>query len=608
MNPFRCVAFFGFAVLCGAQSSSRPSADLPPALVRHLAWSGGAKAWQELETLRCSGRLARQGLEGPIDLVVARDGRVRVEFELGPMRGAEGADAAGTWRRGRSGQVEAMPAEAAQWQAIAARCAFGGHFFGALGPWTARGQQEHAGGTYDVVRAHPAADQTLDLLFAPDGELRWRRSERAGKVRWTELSEYRAVAGVKVAFRERSEGDGDQLVTWRSIEANPRLPGNAFSRDLAARRTGVLPDGAATVVIPLELHADRYLYAQGSLAGTATDIVVDSGAGITVVDRALAERAGLRGGAEIMARGVGAKGRPVQLAQGVSLRLGEVELTGLTVAILDLGEVHERVGRPMPVILGKELFHAYTVEVDYAHQRLRIHDPARYVAPEQAFVAPTRPLPDGHVMIEMRFEDLPPAWFMVDTGSGDTLALHHPYVAEHRLLARYPRLGERRIGGVGGTLPAKVATADAVSLAGHAFTGVPVVLATEKQGAFASAESAGTLGAVLLQRFTVTFDYPRQRLLFVPGTDLDRPFPKDRLGLSVATRDGVVVVEAVAAGSAAARAGVRTGDQVRGVGAVTGDAGAIRVALRDLARQPAGTEATLQVGEQRLQFALAEYY
>lgn len=588
-----------------APSPSLP--ELPPALARHREWSGGAEAWNRLRTLRFEGTLATSGLSGTVTWSLGREGTLRQDYVLGTLRGSEGIDAAGAWKLNQSGQVEALTSAAARRHRSALQLAFGGHFTGALraeaGPSVERG-----GTRYDVVEVTLEPDRTLELLIASDGELRFRHERGPNGESWTELGDSTVVAGVRIPRREVVTGEGAQTLTWSRITANDEVPAASFARPAAEAKAGSLPGGVATVRVGIELHQERYVYTQGKLSDFATDIVVDSGAGITVVDAAVAAKAGLRGGTAIAAKGVGGESRSVQLATGVRLELGGVILDGLTVAILDLTEVHEKVGRPMPVILGKELFHAFTVDLDYDRRELRIHDPARHVAPDGVVILPTRPLEDGHVMVELGFEDLPPAWFMVDTGSGDTLALHQPYVAAHSLLTRYPRLAERRIGGVGGTLPAKAATAGVVHFAGRTFTKVPVVLATEAKGAFADPSSAGTLGAGLLGRFCVTFDYPRQRLLLTAGQRVGAPFTKDRLGMSLRVEAGKLLVDWVAPNGSAERAGVRVGEVVVGVDGVRGDAQVLRGALWGHAAERNRTELVLDLADRRLTVTLTEYY
>lgn len=361
-------------------------------------------------------------------------------------------------------------------------------------------------------------------------------------------------------------------------------------------------------MLSLDLHDGKYLYVEGAIDGTPTDIVLDSGAGITVVDKALADRLGIVGDQEITAQGVGGA-RSVKLAENVTIRLGSVTLAPMTVAILDLEEVHQKLGRRMPVILGKELFHAHPVTIDYAARRVIVHDPDHFVAPAGATSVPTKSIEQGHVAIEAQLEDLPSAWFMVDTGSGGSVDFHVPYVAANSLLQRYPRQGAQQASGVGGSHVERVVVARSFKLGGQTFRSVPVALATEGEGAFAASSSSGTIGAGLLSRFVITFDLANDRMFFEPGKDAGAPFEKDRLGLSCDVRDGATRVDFVAPGSPAAESGFVVGDEITAVDGVALSGKELMTRLRDARHGTAGTlvQLTLRHGAVR-RVKLADYF
>jgi predicted aspartyl protease len=360
--------------------------------------------------------------------------------------------------------------------------------------------------------------------------------------------------------------------------------------------------------LPLDLHDGKYLYVEGEIEGTKTDIVLDSGAGITVVDQGLANRLGLVGGTEITAQGVGGE-RNVKLADNVTIRLGGVTLAPMTVAILNLEEVHQKLGRTMPVILGKELFHAFPVTIDYPARRVVIHDPSHFEAPAHTTAVPTRSIEQGHVAVEAQLEDLPTAWFMIDTGSGGSVDFHAPYVEANSLLKRYPRQGTLQASGVGGSRLERVVVARSVTLAGQTFRSVPVALATEGPGAFSASSSSGTIGAGLLGRFVVTFDLANERMFFEPGPDVDAPFEKDRLGLSCAMTDGHPRVDYVSPGSPAAESGLIVGDEITAVDGIVLPGTELMARLRDVKHAKSGTlvQLTLRDGTVR-RVKLADYF
>jgi membrane-associated protease RseP (regulator of RpoE activity) len=76
----------------------------------------------------------------------------------------------------------------------------------------------------------------------------------------------------------------------------------------------------------------------------------------------------------------------------------------------------------------------------------------------------------------------------------------------------------------------------------------------------------GFIGADILCRFVVTFDYPSKRLVLVPGKRMSAPFNWDMTGIVFENANtDRRVVESVVPGSPAAAAGIQPGDAMVGV-------------------------------------------
>jgi membrane-associated protease RseP (regulator of RpoE activity) len=92
---------------------------------------------------------------------------------------------------------------------------------------------------------------------------------------------------------------------------------------------------------------------------------------------------------------------------------------------------------------------------------------------------------------------------------------------------------------------------------------VATELSTQETGAFTNRYLAGNVGGGVLERFTVTFDYPRRVMILEPnGREAD---PPDRSGMWLNAFDRAFRVEAVTPGGPAADAGLAVGDRVLAV-------------------------------------------
>jgi hypothetical protein len=372
-------------------------------------------------------------------------------------------------------------------------------------------------------------------------------------------------------------------------------------------------DAASSGWLPAELHLSSYVYLCGTLAGVETEVVLDSGAGMTVIDAAFADELGLESRGAVRARGIGGTQAAAMLGK-VELELGALTLHLPSAVRIDLSGVHALLGRRMPVILGQDAFRALVVDVDYPNARVAFHDPARFEYAGPGTTVPLFATAQGLLAAEARIEALPPARFTLDTGSGDTLHVFAHYVEEHGLLDDRAPLSQRRGGGVGGSTVQRVGRLAEFAFGGQVLARMPASFPDGEIGAFATDTVAGNLGAGVLARFRVVFDRSRMRLHLEPADDAStRAWRMDRFGLSCAFEDGAVVVTFVAPGSPAAAAGWKPGERIAAVDGVALAGTSWRAELDRATRAPPGTEIALTVHDDRGTGATrtartAEYY
>ena len=169
----------------------------------------------------------------------------------------------------------------------------------------------------------------------------------------------------------------------------------------------------------------------------------------------------------------------------------------------------------------------------------------------------------------------------------------------HDLAAKYRAAPEAVTGwGIGGPSRGRPARLGTLALGDGAIQlgDLAADLYTGDKGAFANPDLEGNLGGRALRRFDVAFDYGKRVMYLTPDpASAATPDPFDRSGLWLLDSGDALEVGDVAAGSAAARAGVAVGDRILAVDEQPVTARSLSAWRDELATRPVGTRVKLRL-------------
>jgi len=562
MKPFLAAAAAAVALVAPAAALADTTQD---AIARYIAWRGGP-AFEQATGMLMRGTTDNGRFQGAIERRVDA-GRLVERISLGSAVVHRALIGDGGWTVTLSGQVEDAGEAAAKEGARRRLVTFDDALRGRDAAVSREADETFDGKSVQVLRITFDARSRYDLLLDPvSGGLLADRTTEEGVTTVTRFDDWRMVEGVRVPFKQVQRMADDPFVTTlvlTEVDINPKADPKAYARP-ASRRLYAFPDGRAqTDPLAFELYAGTRIYIPAAVNGDPTHVMLDSGAEATVLDKAYAQSLGIKPTAIVDAVGTG--GRDVaELASGVTIRVGDVELRDMTVALLDLKPIAAAIGRPMPVVLGKEVLNALTVQLDFAGKTITFHDPARYRAPAGAVVVPVTNVSGLHA-IPASIEGGKPVLMDFDLGNGQPLLVFPTYWKPKGMLADRPT-SKGLSGAVGGIRTRNVATVKSLTLAGVTLHDIPAVFGDEDNSAFNTGHTAGNIGMPILGRFDVTTDYSRGRLLLKPRPDaLAQPFAKDRSGLLARVSGGVATLGLVAPGSPAEAAGLKVGQQISAV-------------------------------------------
>jgi len=293
-------------------------------------------------------------------------------------------------------------------------------------------------------------------------------------------------------------------------------------------------------------------------------IVVDTGAGASVMDDSLARSIGLRAVGTYEAHGAGGS------QAGTQVKAPPIRLAGLTVErhrldTTSLREFGAMSGQPMDLILGYELFHDCVVRFDYAAGVMDVwdahHAPRHFEGSEIPMT-----LVDHHPYVdaEIDFPGRAPisGRWVIDTGASGSLSITPEIVERDSLTAALPRTMEILGRGVGGESRYRVGRADSFKLGTLTFDQPIAVLTPAGPGRIAVPGSVGNIGGQVLMRCRITFDYRHHRVYFEPGEKFAAPFESDMSGATLVRSGDDFVVRIVNPETPASEAGLREGDHV----------------------------------------------
>lgn len=247
---------------------------------------------------------------------------------------------------------------------------------------------------------------------------------------------------------------------------------------------------------PLETFNNR-LFVTATANGHTTRALLDSGAEMTVLDDDFARQLGLTAEGSATARGTGAATMEARFAQDVAIgALGSEQKHN--VAIIDLGEVSTRlVGRPVDMILGRELFDRAKLRIDIARGTIDMAE----TVPAAGIRLPIGEH-RGNPTIPVSVEGGEPVQAVFDLGNGSDVLIGKAY-AERLGLTAPERVIERRIGGgIGGGAERDIVAIDSLTLAGREFRNVRAAIVDNERAPDLN------VGTSILRHFLITTDFP----------------------------------------------------------------------------------------------------
>ena len=366
------------------------------------------------------------------------------------------------------------------------------------------------------------------------------------------------------------------------------------------------------VVIPFELVTRHILIKVKINNSDPLWFIFDTGDKVAIVDLERARALGLSLEGEVHVGGAGAGS-----VQGARVRDASVTVIGAestpqpVILAIPLDGLEPRFGHDIDGIIGADFIKQFVVEVDYLARVLRLHNKNSFAYSGGGEILPLTFVHGGYPVIEAEVgvsgRASVKARFVLDFGSGASLALHTPFVKAQSLpLATQKTIRLMGGGGVAGKINGRNGRIAELRI-GKLRIDEPLTLFSEDtSGAFASSQIQGNIGAMILSKFKTYLDYARERIIFEPNSTLKDPIAPFSNGLKLIA-DGsdykTFRIDEVLEDSPATEVGLLRNDVIL----VVDDRAASQLtlsSLHEMLEKPVTHKLTIRRGEKTLQITL----
>ena len=295
----------------------------------------------------------------------------------------------------------------------------------------------------------------------------------------------------------------------------------------------------AEVSIPFDMVTRHIMVKVKVDKSRPLSFVFDTGAGRGMIDIDRAKELGLNLVGRIRVGGAGSQTHTGAMVQNSRWALVGYESFSQPLSLaIPLGHIAARFGHDLDGIIGSEFIKQFVVEVDYEKRLLKLHDKSKFNYNGPGETIPIQLTREGHPLLEAEITPIggkpARAQFVLDLGSGGALALHSPFVNEHRLLEGHGKtIRAIGVGGAGGQSFGRFGRVAELKIGNFRIANPISLFSQDKAGAFANESLAGNIGQRIAGKFKLFLDYDNRRIIFEPARSFGEPFDRATPGIAL---------------------------------------------------------------------------
>lgn len=533
---------------------------------------GGRDRLRAVRTTYIRSAIETGGLKGSAEIWAGSSGSHKETIDLGNvLHETTVFDGTRGWERNTNGKVRELAGADLEQNVTDAYLASYSQFL----PERRRGQVEYAGeeaGAW-ILRIKPEGGRASTYYIDQKTGLPVKETRAVTeRTQTTFFSNWREAEGVKFpgTIRQTVGGDPkyDVIATLTEARVNVPLDAATFNKPQSSGPDFQFAAPSGQITVPFDT-VNGHIYISGHINGSRPlSFIFDTGAEATIINADRLSSLGLQATGTIEGRGNGERSVDVALVNNARIEFPQLTLAPRPLASISLSGLEPYEGRAIDGILGYDIISSFAVVIDYAAKQLTLMDPAKFTPPDgskpvpMVFVGNT---PQVNATITLPGQPPIEGAFLVDTGARQGVALNAPFVQKHNLLTSLKTVAGLGGAGIGGRTANRTGRLQSFTIGDFMLTSPLASFSTDTKGGGANPDQAGTIGARVLQRFTVAFDYGRQRMYLKPNASFATAFDRYTSGLLVVANGSdfrQFTVRDVLAESPAAVAGLLPGDRI----------------------------------------------
>ena len=505
-----------------------PAFDLDSLLVKSVGGQAALEKLRAAKSYRIEGEMALNAMPGRFVISYAVPDLFRLEVNLSQFTIVQAYDGATGWQQDINDRTSILGGyEKKELLKQIYLQSFAYLFDGRVpGSVSYNGTATIDGKIYHEVIMRPLNDDSVWVYFDTATGLQALTISRVDNVvTKTTTEDYRRVDGVLLPYYSMATAEGMSMQSefrMEKVEFNVPMDAALFSTDKYMPTDFHFPDGVASVSIPIG-YRRGHIYLPATVNGNFKALfLLDSGASANIMNAPTFAEVGLKAIGTIPSKGVAGYDE-VTLVRSDSLQIGEVSLYNQVAGMFDMTEMVSSgfdLGDselPFGGVLGHDFLSRFPMRLDYKNNILTIFDPNSFSPPPGGHEIPFF-LTQGVPTIEGRIIGIP-GDFIVDLGNAFGLILHPRFVENNKIEDKLDdiRISRKGVSGVGGSVAARTAFAADFAFGDIRIKSLRVILPEGEQGLTGSKELAGNIGNLVLEGFSVLFDYTDSRLILYPA-------------------------------------------------------------------------------------------